>query len=99
MMELHTGISGIVETRETIMFYVTSWDTGEILGEYKKLAIAKRYARGEGHTGEDIAILIGYPPIAYVANEAGECVYNPRFGKTIRADLGAVVNAQNSDSF
>ena len=81
------------------MYYVTSWETRKVLSEHKTLATAKRYARGNGHTGEDVAILTGYPPIAYVANEAGECVYNPHFGKTIRADLGAIVNSQNSDSF
>lgn len=60
------------------MFYVTSWDTGERLSEHETLPIARRYARGEGHTGA-VAPNGNYPPIAYVANEKGECVYNPRF--------------------
>lgn len=70
------------------MFYVKKWGTDEILSQWETLAIAKRYARGEGHTGEDHPFLTGYPPIAYVANDAGECVYNPRFEKRIRSDVG-----------
>lgn len=81
------------------MFYVTSWDTRKVFYEFEKLAIAKRYARGMGHTGEDNPGLTGYPPIAYVANEAGECVYNPRFGKNIRSDIGGLINAQPPSNF
>jgi hypothetical protein len=81
------------------MFYVISWETGEVLDQHPKLALAKRYARGQGHTGEDHPFLTGYPPIAYVANEAGECVYNPRFGKNIRSDVGGLINAQPSNHF
>ena len=81
------------------MFYVKSWDTDEILYEFKTLAMARRYARGCGHTGEDNAALTAYPPIAYVANEAGECVYNPHFSKTIGSAVGGLINAQPSDHF
>lgn len=81
------------------MYYVISWDTGETLGEYKKLAIAKRYARGQGHTGEDHPILTHFPPIAYVANEQGECVYNPRFSKRIGSTVGGFISAHPSDYF
>jgi hypothetical protein len=81
------------------MFYVTNWDTKEVVYQFEKLAIAKRYARGMGHTGEDNPGLTGYPPIAYVANEAGECVYNPRFSKRIRSDVGELINAQPSNHF
>jgi hypothetical protein len=75
------------------MFYIKKWGTDEILGEYKKLAIAKKYARGAGHTGEIINGLNGYPPIAYVANERGECVYNPRFGKNISSAVSGLVHS------
>ena len=81
------------------MFYVTSWETGEVLSQWEKLAVAKRYARGAGHTGEDHPIFNGYPPVAYVANEAGECMYNPRFGKNNRPEVGGLINAQPSNHF
>lgn len=77
------------------MYRVTDWNTGEIYYEFEKLAIAKRYCRGMGHTGEDIEIFTGYPPVAFVANEKGECVYNPRFGKNISSAVGAIVNAND----
>jgi hypothetical protein len=81
------------------MFYVTSWDTQEVLSQWEKLAVAKRWARGQGHTGEDNPGLTGYPPVAYVANEKGEVVYNPRFSKNISANVGGVINAQPSNHF
>ena len=81
------------------MFYVKRWADDEVIREYPKLAIAKKYARGQGHTGEDHPFLTSYPPIAYVANEDGECVYNPRFSKQIRSDVGGLINAQPSDRF
>jgi len=81
------------------MFYVKRWDTDEVIHEFEKLAIAKRYARGMGHTGEDDPLLTSYPPIAYVANEAGELVYNPRFGKNISSAVGGLVDAQPSSHF
>lgn len=62
------------------MFHVTYWDNGKIYKSFEKLAIAKRYARDLGHTGQEIPFLTGFPPIAYVSNDNGECVYNPRFG-------------------
>jgi hypothetical protein len=80
-------------------FKVVSWDTGEILSEHTKLSIAKRYARGQGHTGEDHEGLTNFPPVAHVANEAGEVLYNPRFSKRISSAAGGLINSQNSDSF
>ena len=80
------------------MYHVTYWDTGEIYRSFEKLAIAKRYARGLGHTGEDNPGLTGYPPLAYVANDAGECEYNPRFGKRISDAAAGIVNAQPSNN-
>lgn len=64
------------------MYHVTEWGTNKILSSWEKLSIAKRRARGLGHTGENNPGLTGYPPIAFVANDAGECVYNPRFKKS-----------------
>lgn len=81
------------------MFFVTQWEDRQIVGEYEKLSIAKRRCRGLGHTGEDHPILTGYPPIAYVANEKGECVYNPRFSKRISSAVSGLINAQPPDHF
>lgn len=78
------------------MYHVTHWDTREILYSFKGLGLARRYARGMGHTGVDDPICTGYPPVAYVANDAGECVYNPRFSKLISAAVGGIINAQPS---
>ena len=64
-------------------YHVRRWDTDEITHTTSNLPTARKYARGLGHTGEDIPQLANYPPIARVDNEAGECVYNPRFGKSI----------------
>ena len=87
-------------------YYVRSWDTGEIMtGESGKPLIfdhlnrAKKYARGCGHTGEDSPILTGYPPIAYVSDEEGNCVYNPRFAKQISSELSGLINSRESDWF
>ena len=100
---LHTAntLSEIVEFLDTKIprFHVTLWDTKEVVRTFEKLAIAKRWARGRGHTGEDDPGLTSYPPLAYVANDVGELVYNPRFGKKIRADVGGLINAQPSNHF
>jgi len=77
------------------MFHVTYWDTQEIYRSFSKLSIAKKYARGLGHTGEDNPTLTGYPPVAFVANDNGECVYNPRFGKRISSHVGGLVNSND----
>ena len=70
----------------TKRFQVREWDTDKVLYEFDKLAIAKKYARGQGHTGEDNEFLTSYPPIAYVWDvELNGCCYNPRFGKLISA--------------
>ena len=63
------------------MYRVVDWNTDKIYDEFEKLTDAKRYCRNMGHTGEDIEIFTGYPPVAYVTNEKDECVYNPRFKK------------------
>jgi hypothetical protein len=76
-------------------YHVTYWATNEIYRTFDKLAIAKKYARGLGHTGEDNQTLTGYPPIAFVANDDGECVYNPRFGKRISSSLHHIVNSND----
>jgi hypothetical protein len=81
------------------MFHVTLWETREVVKSFEKLAIAKRWARGRGHTGEDDPGATSYPPLAYVANDDGDLVYNPRFGKNIRADVSGIINAQPSNHF
>ena len=77
------------------MFDIILWDTGEVYRSFEKLAIAKKYARGLGHTGEDDPFLTGYPPIAYVSNDRGECVYNPRFSKRISSSVGSILNSND----
>ena len=77
------------------MYHVTYWNSQKIYRSFEKLAIAKRYARGLGHTGEDNHTLNGYPPVAFVANDNGECVYNPRFGKQISSSARGMVHNQD----
>jgi hypothetical protein len=91
----------IIEMAQSIapMYHVTLWETKEIVNSFEKLAVAKRWARGRGHTGEDDPGLTSYPPLAYVANDDGDLVYNPRFGKNIRAEVGELINAQPSNHF
>ena len=72
-------------------YRVTYWESGEVYKTFSKFAIAKKYARGLGHTGEDNPILTGYPPVAYVANDEGQVLYNPRFPKNISSSLGSIV--------
>jgi len=73
------------------MFYVKSWDTDVTLSVHETLPIARRHCRGEGHTGDSNGRW--YLPVAYVANERGECVYNPRFGVNISPATGAAFMA------
>ena len=77
------------------MYHIKLWDTGEITKSFDKLPIAKRYARGAGHTGEDNPGLTGYPPIAYVVDDDGYVVYNPRFSKSIGSAVGGIVNSND----
>ena len=63
------------------MYRVTSWDTDQVLAEYGDLAKARRECRKLGHGPDQGEMFTGYPPVAYVANEQGEVVYNPRFIK------------------
>jgi len=79
------------------MYYVKSWDTDEVLYVFKSLVTAKRYAKGAG--SEDRGHPTQYYPLAYVANEVGECVYNPRFSKLISPALGGLINSRPSDHF
>lgn len=80
-------------------FFVINWETREISSKWASLAVASRHARHQGHTGEDNPGLTGYPPIAYVADGNGDCVYNPRFGKKISAAAAGLINAQPSNHF
>jgi hypothetical protein len=76
------------------MFYVRSWDTDEVLsGPHKTLPTARRYCRGEGHTSEDNGKW--FLPVAYVANEVGECVYNPRFSTRISGAIAGAFQAHD----
>ncbi len=100
---LHTantlsGISDFLKAKIP-MFHVTLWETREIVKSVENLSYAKKWARGKGHTGEDNPGLTSYPPLAYVANDDGDLVYNPRFGKNIRSDVSGLINAQPSNHF
>lgn len=77
------------------MYHVIFWDTGKTYKSFEKLNRAKRYAKGLGHTGENDPFLTGYPPIAYVADDDGYCVYNPRFGKRISSSVGSIINSND----
>lgn len=81
------------------MYAVTYWEDRKIYREFKSLGVAKRWCRGLGHTGEDNPGLTGYPPIAYVADIDGLCVYNPRFSKRVSESAGGLINAQPSSHF
>jgi hypothetical protein len=63
--------------RTSFRYYVVGWGGGRILGIFAKLAKARKWARARGH--EPDAVGKWYPPLAYVENAQGECVYNPRF--------------------
>ena len=73
--------------------YVITWDDNEVTDGPLPLSLARRYCRGSGHTGE---IVNGrYVPIAFVANEHGELVYNPRFMTSISPIVGSLVNTND----
>lgn len=63
------------------MYHVTLWKNRKIVQSHALLPHARRHAKRLGHTGEDITGFTGYPPIAYVATDNGDCAYNPRFSK------------------
>jgi len=99
-MTYHRTNHGIIDENDTPApagFYSVAWDSDEVLDGPHPLALARRYCRGAGHTGE---IVNGrYVPVAFVSNERGECVYNPRFSTQIRSAVTGWVNSQDSDSF
>jgi len=71
------------------MYRIINWDTGEVISEWKALPTAKRYCRGEGHTGEGNGVW--FNPVAWVADEDGNCVYNPRFQVGFGNAAGALI--------
>ncbi len=75
------------------MYHVMNWDTREVISSWPKLSIAKRYCRGQGHTGLSNGVYLA--PVAYVADEGGLCVYNPRFKDKISAAVGGLINAND----
>jgi hypothetical protein len=79
------------------MYHVIDWNTRQIIKSFEKLAVAKRYAKGQGHAG--IGNGVYFSPVAYVANDAGDVVYNPVFKVAISAEVGAHVNSRSSDWF
>ena len=81
------------------MYHVTDWDTKEIHKSFDKIGAARKWCRGMGHNGEDHPFLTGYPPIAYVANDDGDLVYNPRFSKRIGSGVAGLINAQPPNHF
>lgn len=94
------GVHGMNDPVEAMPnYHVVSWETGEVFSSWEKLGVAKRWARGKGHTWEDDPMLTGYPPIAYLADNDGLLVYNPRFGKQISEAVGGLINSLPSDYF
>ena len=89
------------------MYRVMLWDKrGEVAKlsdgspmEHANLTTCQKWCRGMGHTGEDSPLCTGYPPIAYVADEDGYLVYNPRFSKDISPAVGGLVNSRDSGHF
>ena len=80
------------------MYFVKNWETDETIDSFEKLTTAKRYCRGQGHTGQ-LAPNGQYLPIAYVADDEGYLVYNPRFKATIGDAASQLINARSSDHF
>lgn len=82
-------------------YQVRKWEDDSIIREFDILRRARNCAKLQGHTGEDIEIYTGYPPIAYVwdtnPENEGLC-YNPRFSKLIGAQVGSLINSVSSDS-
>ena len=77
------------------MYTVRNWDTGEVLFSTTKLALARRECRGQGHTGE---LVNGrYVPVAYVADEGGGCIFNPRFGHAVSSAVGSIINRYDAN--
>jgi hypothetical protein len=75
-------------------YQVRKWENDEVIREFDSLKRASNCARLQGHTGEDVEIFTGYPPIAYVWDtEKNGCVYNPRFGKLISAAVGGYIDS------
>lgn len=75
------------------MYHVTDWETREIYGSYKKLTVARRWCRGKGHNGN--IHNNRYEPVAFVANDEGYLVYNPRFSTQIGGQVGGLVNSKD----
>jgi hypothetical protein len=75
-------------------YQVRKWENDEVIKEFDNLRRASNCARLQGHTGEDIEIYTGYPPIAYVWDtELNGLVYNPRFGKQISSAVAGYINS------
>lgn len=59
-------------------YRVVTWGKRSIIAEDLPLAAAKKQARGLGYDA-DINNGKWFAPIAFVEDENGFCVYNPRF--------------------
>ncbi len=77
------------------MFKVINWDSHEVMHEFKKLATARCYAKGAGHIGKGNGSY--YSPVAYVEDEHGFCVYNPRFSMRISSAVGNLINSNDDN--
>ena len=75
------------------MYKVMNWDTREVMYEFEKLATARRYAKGAGHIGKGNGSY--FSPVAYVEDENGYCVYNPRFSMRISSAVGNIINSND----
>ncbi len=77
------------------MFKVVNWDTRKVIHIFKKLTIARRYAKGAGHIGKGNGSY--YSPVAYVEDADGFLVYNPRFSMRISSAAGNLINSNDDN--
>jgi len=82
-------------------YQVRRWSDDTVIREFDILRRAQNSARLQGHTGEDVEIFTGFPPIAYVWDtnpETEGLCYNPRFSKLIGSQVGGLINSVSSTS-
>jgi hypothetical protein len=60
------------------MYKVILWGTRTVIQTFVSLRPAQRCARKQGYD-ENLSNGKYYAPLAYVEDESGYCVYNPRF--------------------
>ena len=59
------------------MYHITRWDDNTVIASIEEINAAKRITRSQGHNGDHNGKW--FCPIAYLADDDGFLVYNPRF--------------------